>query len=860
MKPNSLPISKIAAFAFAECRGAWRRFLFFIICLSIGVGAVMTIDSFSRILNKTIFQEAKALLAADLEIKSSWEQTSEDLKIVQQTLPPGSDWLFIKELKGMARFPQTNQTSPKDKKLSFLVEIKAVPAKPPYYPFYGKINAQPKQPLNELLLNQGALVEKSFLVRSQLNIGDSFKLGSATINIAGEIISEPDRITRSFSVGPRVLISLNTLETTKLVRPGSRVSHKTAIKLPEGAPLKETADALEEKLTDQTAVVKTFRNTQSSLTSSITQMSEYLSCVGIIALLLGGMGVAMISRTFLSRKLDTIAILNCLGATPRSIFKVYILQAFFLGIIGGILGITLGYAAQFLLPPRLEGLLTVGLNIEFMWVPALRAFALGLLIAILFVLGPLLKAVQTKPIRLFRHVADDEAQEKGSRRQAWTLRAIFSITLIPTIFWQAGSLKKGLFFIVAAGLAFLLFNVLSKVFLKALNRFSQKGSPAQKFGLSNLYRPNSQANAIISSLGIGIMLILTLRLVQLDMITMLNKDSNVNPPNYFFIDIQPDQEETFLNTINKITPGAESTITPLVRSRFYQIGDKTVDDWEFKTHQEERWIKREFVLTYSKGELPKDNEIIEGKWWSEAEASTPQVSLESDAAARFGAKIGSTLTMDIQGIKISAPVTSIRKVNWRNMRTNFYVIFSPGALEGAPISMVATVHVKKEQETPLQQAVAEALPNVTAISTRDIVETVEDVANKLMALVDFMSAFSILAGLFILSGAIASTKFRRLKEAAILKILGFKRFKVAAILGYEYAGLGFISAFIASVLATALSWGVMKYLVKAPWSFYPFHIGFAFLAAVFLTSITGVISSLDILNNKPFQTLRQADR
>lgn len=184
MKPQTFPISKIAAFAFAECRGAWQRFLFFIVCLAIGVGAVMTIDSFSKILNKTIFQEAKSLLAADLEIKSSWEQTEDDLEVIKQTLPQGSDWLFIKELKGMARFPNANQLPNNQKTLSFLVEIKAIPATPPYYPFYGKVKTEPDKPLNELLQNQSALVEKSFLVRSHLKPGDSFKLGSATLLIA----------------------------------------------------------------------------------------------------------------------------------------------------------------------------------------------------------------------------------------------------------------------------------------------------------------------------------------------------------------------------------------------------------------------------------------------------------------------------------------------------------------------------------------------------------------------------------------------------------------------------------------------------------------------------------------------------
>ena len=253
----------------------------------------------------------------------------------------------------------------------------------------------------------------------------------------------------------------------------------------------------------------------------------------------------------------------------------------------------------------------------------------------------------------------------------------------------------------------------------------------------------------------------------------------------------------------------------------------------------------------------KDNVVTEGVWWKKEEAMIPQISLEEDAAKRLGAKIGSQLTMDIQGIKITAPVTSIRKVNWRNMRTNFYMIFSSGALEGAPITYVATVNVPIHQELELQHAVVNALPNVTALSTRDIVDTIEGIVNKLKTLVDFMSAFTIMAGLIILSGSVASTKYRRLKESAVLKILGAKQNKIAGILGVEYATVGVLASIIGVGMASGLSWGIMKYLVKAPWHLRLDIMLWTLGLSIALTTLTGIISSIDVLKNKPLKTLRQ---
>ncbi|VAX32952.1 ABC transporter, fused permease protein, partial [hydrothermal vent metagenome] len=300
-------------------------------------------------------------------------------------------------------------------------------------------------------------------------------------------------------------------------------------------------------------------------------------------------------------------------------------------------------------------------------------------------------------------------------------------------------------------------------------------------------------------------------------------------------------------------------LVPLIRSRLYSADGKKISDWQYKNRRDEEWfITRSFALTYMT-DPPKDNEIVRGKWWTKEEAAVPQVSLEEDAAKRLGVRIGSELTIEIQGVQISAPVTSIRKVNWRNMRTNFYMIFSPGALADAPITFVATVYVSEEKEQGLQQAVVDALPNVTALSTRDIVNTVESVVEKLKTLIDFMSGFSILAGLIILSGSIASTKYRRLKESAVLKILGASKNTVAGILGVEYAILGVVSGVLGLGLSCLLSWGVLTYLVKSDWNLYPAILLWTLVFSVLLTVLTGILSSLDVLKNKPMKTLRQTD-
>ena len=311
MIENKFSLLKLFSLAFAESRGAWRRFIFFIVCIAIGVGAVMTVKSFSSLINTAIEGESKGLLAADLEIKGRWEQNPDDIKFQKTALPPETQFQFIKELHAMARYPQANGT-----KASLLVELKSVPAQAPFYPMYGSIELTPPHPLKKMLADYGAAVDPAFLLRTNLKVGNSFQLGKISVRINGTITKEPDRITRAFSIGPRVFISHPTLKKANLIQVGSRVKYRTLIRLPKSILLGKALVILEKGLKDKSLNLRSYKDKESSINNSIERMGQYLKALGIIALLMGGIGVAMIIRTFMAQKLDTIAILNCLGASP----------------------------------------------------------------------------------------------------------------------------------------------------------------------------------------------------------------------------------------------------------------------------------------------------------------------------------------------------------------------------------------------------------------------------------------------------------------------------------------------------------------------------------------------------------------
>lgn len=859
-------IRAILKLVLAECRGSRQMLIFFVICIGIGVGAVMSVKSFSVNIAGSIQKESKSLIASDLEIRGSWPLSNAEIRSVKQLADGNVQFQTVVQLNGMALI-EAAENRPES---SILVELKAVPED---YPYYGKMEVSPQSPFQELLLGNSALVEESFLIKNEMQIGDFFQLGESRLRIKGTIKKEPDRAISVFSFGPRIMISRKILDQTKLIQPGSRVRYKTKIKIPDGLEVGPLTETLKKSLSGSGMTVQSYKQAQPALRETIKRFELFLVSVGVIALLVGGVGVAMITGAFLQLKVKNIAILKCLGARSSQVLSVYLGQVLLLGLIGSLLGIAGGFGIQDVISSGVNRYFNISITHQWDWKPALEAFSLGMIATLIFSLWPLLRARRTSPAKLLRW--DDENQSVSStelnpvhnkglfkrmKQAAFDpdrmIAAVVMVSgLILMTFWQAGSLRGGfIFFSGIVGAATILVLV-TKMVLKLLKKLPKAKSITRRYGISNLYRPNSQATSIVTAIGVGIMLILTVRLIQSDLLDFINKRSPVDAPNFFFIDIQPDQEESFKKAVKKIPSARLTDMVPIVRSRLHALSGKPIKEMEFENERTRRFFNREFVLTYSDS-LPEDNKVVEGEWWGKTEKSFPVVSVEKDVAKTFGISLGSEVTLSIQGMFITAKVTSLRSVNWNNRRTNFYMIFSPGSLKDMPYSFVATVQVPGEDELELQTSVVKSLPNVSAINTRQIMVRAQEVLNRVSLLVRMLSVFTIATGLVILSGAIASTKFRRMREAAVLKTLGATKKTIALILGYEYFLLGLIAGGVGSLLSVLFSYVIDEYLVNLDWVFRPFPVIAAVVATAFLVLAVGLLSSWNILNNKPLQTLR----
>jgi putative ABC transport system permease protein len=421
--------------------------------------------------------------------------------------------------------------------------------------------------------------------------------------------------------------------------------------------------------------------------------------------------------------------------------------------------------------------------------------------------------------------------------------------------WQAGSFKLGMLFIGTFAAAFILLRGGSWLVMQLMKVLPRMRSLAFRQGLANLGRPGNQTHTIVFSIGLGVTIILTIYLVQISLIREIRDNIPTDAPSLFFIDIQPDQKNPFETLLTHQGSTISHTITPIVRSRLHSINGKTIagiagdkpNGWYFT---------REYVLTFQK-DMPIHNTIKKGKWWRpEGYGGRSLISVEEDAARGLGIDLGSTIVFDIQGTLVQATVSSIRGVDWGSMTTNFYIIFSPGALDGVPMNYIATARLPRAGEMKLQDAIVHSFPNVTAINLRDILETVAGILNRMSQVIRFIAVFSVLAGLIVLSSAISATRLQRIRESVILKTLGATRWMLIRSFAVEYALLGAIGGTIGAGLSLLVAWSVVHYILELHWYFSPTAVLMGILTTILLTLLTGFLTTYRILGQKPLAVLR----
>jgi putative ABC transport system permease protein len=850
----------LLAMAWRETRGSFRHFIFFLGCIALGVGALVGVSGFSAGLEQTIRKEARALMAADVEVRTNRPLGEEGTARLEVLRARGIRWTAVSEMVAMASDPKTGDTQ--------LVELKAVE---PGYPFYGQLMTEPADAVRKLTDQNVALAEEGLLVRLGLHPGDRIRLGRAEFTIAGILTKEPDRIAGAFSLGPRLLIAQRALDATALVQPGSRVRYRYLLQLPAGLSATELAKELKPAFSADGADVNAYDDAQPRLRRFLNNLTTYVGLVGMIALFVGGIGVANSVQAFMKERIDTLAILKCVGADSRTLLTIYLLQTVLLGGLGSLVGILLGLGVEGLLPDLMGGLLPVQMERSYALLPMARGAAMGLFTALLFALWPLLGLRRIPPSRLFRREVSVEPPARtpgvdgrrhplwkrlGDRTQ-WITALCLLVALASLSLWQIGSLRIGGVFIGVMALSLLVLAGGARGLIKLVHRIAPRSTRSLilRQGLANLYRPGSQAATAILSVGVGVTVIVAIAVVEAGLMRQIEDNLPTEAPSFFFIDIQRDQRDAFARFFADRHLPVE--LTPIARIRLQAVDDQPVSAMKFEGRSDAWYFQREYAVTVQTA-LPKGNRIVAGRWWDDgASRERPLVSVEQEAAHHLGVTVGSTLTFDVQGRAVTATVASLREVHWGSLSTNFFVIFSPGALDETAMTAIATVRVPPSDDLSIQREVVAAFPNVTAINIRHVLDAIGSVLTRLGRVVRLMAIFTVGAGLLVLAGVIATSRYRRLREAVLLKTLGATRGVIVRIFAVEYACLGATAGLIGAVLASLLAFVLLHFFLDVPWRVEPVRLAVGVLGAMLLTTLTGFLATYRLIGRKPLAVLRE---
>ena len=825
--------------AWRETRGASRQFSYLIACITLGVAALVAVGSFAASLERTVGRSARALMGGDVEIRSSQPLSARAESAVSELARGGVETLGLHELVAMSSVAGRSQ----------VVELKTVR---PGYPLYGELLTEPQGPLATLVGNGRALVHPSLLQKLGLSVGDAMRIGEGDFLISGVIRQEPDRAVGVFSLGPRVMIAPEDLARTHLVRPGSRVRHRLLFRLPPGTSAEAFKEALAERLPDPSLRIITYAQAQPGVRRFWDQLTVYLGLTGLVALMVGGIGVATSVRTFVRGKLDTIAVLKSLGAGWRQILAAYLLQTVLLGFAGSLLGAALGTGLQRALVPALSPLLPFPLEASF----SLRSVAAGLCmgtgLTLLFALWPLLDIRRVPPALILRR--DVEARLPG--RRPWLAAVPIVAGLAALAFWQAGSLKIGTLFVGGLAGALVLLAATARLMIHAARRLPRARSLAWRQAVSNLHRPDSHAGVVLVSLGLAVMLIVTVALLEQSLRADLVDRGPERSPAFFFIDIQPDQAEPFRKLVTDRT-ARPPDLTPVVRSRLATINGSPVALAPRHKREETWYLSREYVLTWG-ARPPEHNTVVAGRWWTEEEARRePLISVEEEIAKSLGITTGGTLGFDIQGVTVQARVVNLRRVDWQSFNTNFFVIFSQGALDAAPATYLATARARPEEEGAVQSAVIAAFPNITVIPVREVLERLSAVLDQIALAIRLLAGVSVATGVIVTAGALGISRYQRLYQSVLLNALGATRGFVARLFAVEYALLGMAAGLCGSLFAAALAWGVLHWALDVSvGAGSPLIVAAGMVGATLLALGVGFLGTWRLLGRKPLGVLR----
>jgi putative ABC transport system permease protein len=833
-------------FAFRELRGGLRGFGVFLACIVLGVAAIASVGSVARGMTEGIAREGRALLGGDISVELVHRRTDPAERGYLASLGDVSE---VATLRAMARRV--------DGEAQTLVELKAVDGA---YPFFGAMTITGGEDAIPLLLGSGpgALVDPELLVRLDLEVGDTIAIGRTSFPIRGAIETEPDRLSAGLSLGPRVMIAAEALDATGLIRPGSLVDWNYRVRLPgnpDNGAVAEIGAAALEAFPESAWDLDTREDAAPRLRRNIQRLAEFLTLIGLTALVVGGVGVANAVTSFLEGKRDVIATFRSLGAPAGFAVTVYLIQILVLASFGIVAGLAVGAAIAFAAGAALRIVLPVTV-IGIYPSELLLAAVYGFAAALAFALYPLGRARDISPTALFRdEIAPERRRPRLSYLIATGLAALFLAGLAIGLAFDR---RVAIIFVVATAAAFLLLRFVAIGIMALARRAPRVRSTGLRLALGNIHRPGALTPSIVLSLGLGLTLVVTLVLIDGNLRRMLIGTIPAEAPSFFFLDIQADTLADFQGLIGREAPEAELRIVPILRGRVVAVAG--VPASEVDAAPEARWVLNgDRGITYS-AVAPENSDITAGEWWPADYEGPPRVSVEQEVAEGLGLDIGDTVSVNVLGREVTATVTNFRSLEWQSMSINFVFVFSPDAFRGAPFTNLATLAfpdgASTERELALLKTIGNAMPDITIVRIKEALETVNGLVGRIAWAVRAASSITLLASILVLAGAFAAGRRQRVHDAVVLKTLGATRGRLIGAFALEFLGVGLATAAFGIVAGGLAAWFVLTNVMDIEFSFL---VGPAFGAAALALVLIlgfGLAGTWRVLGQKPASVFR----
>ncbi|GBD50582.1 ABC transporter permease [Methylopila sp. Yamaguchi] len=831
-----------------DLRGGVQGFIVFLGCLALGVAAIAGVGSLSRGLTEGLQREGRAILGGD----AAFALMHREATPAERTLLEAKGRIAtVATMRSMGRAASGDST---------LIELKAVDGA---WPMVGRATTEPAAPLPELLAVKdgafGAAVDPALLARLDVKVGDRIEIGSSRFDIRATLTQEPDKLSDGVGFGPRVLVSEPALKASGLLQPGSLVRWSYRVAMP-GEPSDDAVRALladvEREAKGSGFEARSRLNAAPQLQRNVDRFTQFLTIVGLAALVVGGVGVANAISAFVDRKRNTIAILKSVGASGRTVFLVHLIEVAALGALGVAIGLVLGAAIPFGAAAALKGLLPLPLAPSIFPRELALAAAYGGLTALAFAFWPLGRAHDVPVAALFRDaIAPDRRYPRLGYMVATGLAAA---ALAGLAVFAAYDRRIATAFVVATIGAFIALRLISWGIMAVAARLPRPKRVELKLALANVHRPGALTPSVVMSLGLGLVLLVALTLIDSSIRRQLSNELPQKAPAFFFLDIPSTERERFAEVVKAKAPEADFNSTPMLRGSIVSLKGEPSED--AAVDPESRWALRgDRGVTFS-ATAPEGSTVISGEWWPADYAGPPLVSFDRRLAEGLRLKVGDEIGVNVLGRTITAKVANLREIHWETMGINFFMVFSPNAFAGAPYMTLATVGFPQgagdAKELGLLRDLTRDFPTMTAIRVKDALTAIEAIVGNLALAIRAASGVTLVASILVLAGALAAGHRRRVYEAVVLKTLGATRGRLLAAFAAEYALLGLVTAVFGLVVGSLAAWAVATEIMRIDFWFDPVGAGGAALVALVLTIVLGLVGTWRILGETPARHLR----